>query len=98
MSDFAYFRLVKSQLLTEEEEQHKDEMTSALNQVLDAKGLECDAKTAKMPEEEMIKILVEARRIRRKKKMKLLDDSTASVEGLGDEQHDKKEVVYAGTG
>jgi hypothetical protein len=95
MSDFAYFRFESLKLLTPEEERHKDEVISATEQVLGAKGIECDEECAKMSEEQTVKIL-EVRRIRGKKKKRVLEDG--SIEELEDEQHDEKEVVYAGTG
>jgi hypothetical protein len=61
MSDFAYFRFESLGLLTPEEKRNKGEMTSLMEEVMDAKGLECDARVAKMPEDEFIKILVEVR-------------------------------------
>jgi hypothetical protein len=99
MSDFAYFRFASAKLLTPDEERDKDEITSLTEQVLDAMGVECDAKIAKMPEDQVRKILEEVRRLRRKKKMKnVISDDGGSIEGVEDdqsEQHDKEEVVYA---
>ena len=42
MSDFAFMRFMSNNLLTQEESQHKDEIINLTEQVLDAKGLECD--------------------------------------------------------
>jgi hypothetical protein len=42
MSEFAFFRFMSSNMLTVEEQQHKDEIVSLTEQVLDAKGIECD--------------------------------------------------------
>ena len=101
MSDFAYFRFESTKLLTPDEQRHKDEITSLTEQVLDSRGIECDAKIAEMPEDQVREILEEVRRLRRKKKMKNVisdADDAGSIEGFADdqsEQHEKKEVVYA---
>jgi hypothetical protein len=103
MSDFAYFRFLSAKMLTPDEERDKDEIISLTEQVLDAKGIECDAKVAKMPEDQVREILEEVRRrrlVRKKKKKNVISDDGGSIEGLGDdqsEQHDKEEeVVSAG--
>ena len=50
MSEFAFFRFMSSNMLTVEEQQHKDEIVSLTEQVLDAKGIECDSKVSKISE------------------------------------------------
>ena len=57
-------------MLTPEEERDKDAITSLTEQVLDAMGVECDAKIAKMPEDQVREILEKVRMLRRKKKKK----------------------------
>ena len=108
MSDFAFFRFVSAKMLTPDEERDKDEIISLTEQVLDARGIECDAKIAKMPEDQVREILEEVRRrrlVRKKKKKNIAsDDDGGLIEDLvrvyGDdqrEQHDKEEeVVSAG--
>jgi hypothetical protein len=44
-------------MLTVEEQQHKDEIISLTEQVLDAKGIECDSKISKISEEQLREIL-----------------------------------------
>jgi hypothetical protein len=68
MSEFAFFRFMSLSLLKLEEQQHKDELVSLTEQVLDAKGIECDSKIAKISEEQLKEILEQVRRLRRKKK------------------------------
>jgi hypothetical protein len=46
MSEFAFFRFMSLSLLDLEQQQHKDEIVSLTEQVLDAKGIECDSKVA----------------------------------------------------
>jgi hypothetical protein len=69
MSEFAFFRFMSSNMLTLEEQQHKDEIVSLTEQVLDAKGIECDSKISKISEEQLRKILEQVRKLRKKKKI-----------------------------
>jgi hypothetical protein len=69
MSEFAYFRFMSSNMLTVEEQQHKDEIISLTEQVLDAKGIECDSKISKISEEQLREILEGVRRLRKKRKI-----------------------------
>ena len=55
-------------MLNLEEQQHKDEIVSLTEQILDAKGLECDSKISKISEEQLREILEQVRRLRKKKK------------------------------
>jgi len=66
MSDFAFFRFVSLNILSEEEKKSKDEIISVTEQVLDAKGIECDSKISKLSEEKIREILNEVRKKRRK--------------------------------
>jgi hypothetical protein len=56
-------------MLTVEEQQHKDEIISLTEQVLDAKGIECDSKISKISEEQLREILEGVRRLRKKRKI-----------------------------
>ena len=47
MSKFAFFRFKSNNLLTLEEEAHKQEIIDVTEEVLDAKGIECDARIAR---------------------------------------------------
>jgi hypothetical protein len=69
MSEFAFFRFMSLSLLNLEEQQHKDEIVSLTEQVLDAKGIECDSEIAKIYEEQLKEILEQVRKLRRKKKI-----------------------------
>jgi hypothetical protein len=68
MSEFAFFRFMSSSMLSLEEQQHKDEIVSLTEQVLDAKGIECDSKISKISEEQLREILEQVRKLRKKKK------------------------------
>ncbi|MGH9921493.1 MAG: hypothetical protein ACRD38_01940 [Nitrososphaerales archaeon] len=68
MSDFAFFRFMSNNLLTKEEEEHKDEIVRLTEEVLQAKGIQCDASISKIPEEQLKEILEKVRELRKKKK------------------------------
>jgi len=68
MSEFAFFRFMSSSMLNLEEQQHKDEIVSLTEQILDAKGIECDSKISKISEEQLREILEQVRKLRKKKK------------------------------
>jgi len=57
-------------MLTVEEQQHKDEIITLTEQVLDAKGIECDSKISKISEEQLREILEGVRRLRKRKSKK----------------------------
>lgn len=69
MSEFAFFRFMSSNMLNLEEQQHKDEVVSLTEQVLDAKGIECDSKISKISEGQLREILEQVRKLRKKKKI-----------------------------
>ena len=72
MSDFAFFRFKSRNMLTKEEEEHKDEVIRFTEEVLQAKGIQCDARISKIPEDELSEILRKVRELRKKKKKQLL--------------------------
>lgn len=68
MSEFAFFRFSSNKMLTKEEEEHKEEIVQLTEDVLQAKGIQCDASISKIPEEELSEILEIVRELRKKKK------------------------------
>lgn len=54
-------------MLTQEERDNKAEVISVTEEVLDAQGMECDSKIAKVSEETIRQILTEVRKRRRKR-------------------------------
>ena len=69
MSEFAFFRFISYNWLTETEKKSKDEMLQITEEVLESKGIECDARISKLSEEQLKEILDEVRnRIKKKKK------------------------------
>jgi hypothetical protein len=85
MSEFAYFRFMSNNMLTIEEQQHKDEIITLTEQVLDAKGIECDSKISKISEEQLSEILDGVRRLRKRKKNKIEEED-------GEDNRQKEEL------
>jgi len=76
-------RFMSNNLLTQEEREHKDEIINLTEQVLDAKGLECDERISKLSEEKLREILEEVRKLRnRRKKRSVNQDSSNTKEEL----------------
>jgi rubrerythrin len=71
MSEFAYFRFISYNMLTVEEKQHREEIITLTEQVLDANGLECDSKISKISEEQLREILEGVRRLRKRNKKQI---------------------------
>jgi rubrerythrin len=74
-------------MLTVEEQQHKDEIISLTEQVLDAKGIECDSKISKISEEQLREILEGVRKLRKRKKRK------SEEEDREDRQKEELDIV-----
>jgi hypothetical protein len=82
-------------MLTDDEERHREEIINLTEQVLDSRGIECDAKIAKISEDRLRDILEEVRRLRRKKKKNnVLSDDIKSNEEHKDIQSDEGEAAY----
>jgi ribosomal protein S13 len=69
-------------MLTKEEKEHKNELVELTEQVLDAKGIECDSRIAKISEEQLKEILEEVRQRRKKKKSNSLESDQNIEEGI----------------
>jgi hypothetical protein len=79
MSEFAFFRFMSSNMLTIDEQQDKGEIIAFTEDVLEAKGIECDSKISKISEEQLKEILEEVRKLRRKKKNKESKDKQLDI-------------------
>ena len=66
-------------MLSIEEQQHKDDIIKLTEEILDAKGMECDSKISRISEEQLREILEEVRKLRRKRK-RLPTTTDTSVE------------------
>jgi hypothetical protein len=77
-------------MLTVEEQQHREEIITLTEQVLDAKGLECDSKISKISQEQLREILEAVRRLRKRNKKKI-------EEGVEDNsQKEEPDIVAIG--
>jgi hypothetical protein len=100
MSEFAFFRFKSTNMLTRDEEQHKDEIIKLIEEVLESKGIECDSRIAKISEEQLREILEEVRKLRRKRKRVSLDDGSIIKEEVfieneeREQQEEKEQVPY----
>jgi hypothetical protein len=95
MSEFAFFRFRTSHMLTSEEEQHKDEIISLTEEVLQARGIECDSRIAKIPEENLREILQEVRQKRKKKKKSISSNTKTVTETKNEQREDEvQEIQY----
>ena len=97
MSEFAYFRFMSNNMLTVEEQQHKDEIISLTEQVLDAKGIECDSKISKISEEQLREILEGVRRLRKRNKnrKRRIEEEEEEKEDNVEDNRQKEEVDIA---
>lgn len=97
MSEFAFFRFRSANMLTQDEERNKEEIISLTEQVLDSRGIECDARIAKISEGQLRDILEEVRMLRRKRKKKnVVSDDGSSNDEFTDNQREQydKEAAY----
>ena len=95
MSEFAFFRFKSANMLTDDEERDREEIIRLTEQVLDSKGIECDAKIAKISEDQLREILEEVRRLRRKKKKTYIDSTDINInEQDKDIENDEGESPY----
>jgi hypothetical protein len=98
MSEFAYFRFMSNNMLTVEEQQHKDEIIALTEQVLDAKGIECDSKISKISEEQLREILEGVRRLRKRnknRKRRIEEEEEEEEEDNVEDNRQKEEVDIA---
>ena len=95
MSEFAFFRFKSANMLTDDEVRHREEIISLTEQVLDSRGIECDARIAKISEDRLRDILEEVRRLRRKRKKNyLLSDDINLNEEHEDIENDERQATY----
>jgi hypothetical protein len=95
MSEFAYFRFMSNNMLTVEEQQHKDEVITLTEQVLDAKGIECDSKISKISEEQLKEILEAVRGLRKRKNKnkKIIEEDDEEEDDQDNRQKEELDVV-----
>jgi ribosomal protein S13 len=88
MSELAYSRFMASYMLTAEEQlpENKGEMIDYTEDVLQAKGIECDKRISEMSEDQLKEILAQVRKLRKNKKKK-----TEQQQENGEESESKGE-------
>jgi hypothetical protein len=94
MSEFAFFRFKSNNMLTVEEEQDKDEVIKLTEEVLEAKGIECDSRISKLSEKQLREILEEVRKLRRKRKRFATDNRSGMAEDFAQNEEQHEEVPY----
>lgn len=94
MSEFAFFRFKSNNMLTVEEEQDKDEVIKLTEEVLEAKGIECDSRISKISEKQLREILEEVRKLRRKRKRFATDNRSSMAEDFTQNEEQHEEVPY----
>jgi hypothetical protein len=80
MSEFAYFRYMSNNMLTKEEKEHKEEIIAFTEDVLQARGIECDSRISKISEEQLKEIIEEVRQLRKKKKNKDIEQLDIAIQ------------------
>src|SRR5919198_6693963 len=97
MSDLAYQRFMASYMLTTEEQlpQNRQEIIDYTEDVLQAKGIECDKRIAELSEEQVKEILEEVRKLRQKgkKNKKKLQQQQEDTSAERQEQKDEEEEI-----
>ena len=68
MSEVAYFQFKSNNMLTKDEKEHKDEIIQLTEEVIQAKGIECDSRISRRSQEQLKEILEEVRQLLIKKK------------------------------
>src|SRR5215216_1009903 len=78
MSRFAYYRHLTNNTLNIEEKEHKDEIIKLTEEVLDARGIECDSRISRLALDDLKEILEEVRRRYKKKNKRAITEKASS--------------------
>jgi hypothetical protein len=84
MSEFAYYRFLRNNIVTTEEIQEKDEAIRLSEERLDVKGIQCDSRISKLSLEQLIEIL-DVRRKYKKHKQMIIKQSSSDKEATEEE-------------
>jgi hypothetical protein len=84
MSEFAYYRFLRNNIVTTEEMQQKDEAIRLSEERLDVKGIQCDSRISKLSLEQLIEIL-DVRRKYKKHKQMIIKQSSSDTEATEEE-------------
>jgi hypothetical protein len=97
MSDLAYQRFMASYMLTTEEQlpQNRQEIIDYTEDVLQAKGIECDKRIAELSEEQVKEILEEVRKLRKKGKKNKKKQQQEEGEDTTAEKQEEEEIAVS---
>ena len=84
MSEFAYYRFLRNNIVITEEMQQKDEAIKLSEERLDVKGIQCDSRISKLSLEQLIEIL-DVRRKYKKHKQMIIKQSSSDKEATEEE-------------
>jgi hypothetical protein len=84
MSEFAYYRFLRNNIVITEEMQEKDEAIRLSEERLDVKGIQCDSRISKLSLEQLIEIL-DVRRKYKKHKQMIIKQSSSDKEATEEE-------------
>ena len=94
MSEFAYYRFLRNNIVITEEMQQKDEAIRLSEERLDVKGIQCDSRISKLSLEQLIEIL-DVRRKYKKHKQMIIKQSSSDKEATEEEiQYIRQVCVY----
>jgi hypothetical protein len=71
---------MSNNMLTKEEKEHKEEIIAFTEDVLQARGIECDSRISKISEAQLKEILEEVRQLRKKKKNKDIEQLDIAIQ------------------
>jgi len=94
MSQFAYYRFLTNNMLNIEEKKHKDEIIKLTEEVLDARGIECDSRISRLLLDELEEILEEVRRRYKKKTKKAITEKASSSSYDNTDAAEEEEIQY----
>ena len=96
MSQFLYYRHLINNTLNIEEKEHKDEIIKLTEEVLDARGIECDSRISRLALNQLKEILEEVRRRYKKKKTKrtITEKASSSSYDNTDTAVTEEEIQY----
>jgi hypothetical protein len=99
MSDLAYQRFMASYMLTNEEQlpENRQEIINYTEDVLQAKGIECDKRIAELSQEQVKEILEEVRKLREKgkKNRKKRQQQKEQQEDTTTEKQEEEEIAVS---
>ena len=78
MSQFAYYRFLTNNMLNIEEKEYKDKIIKLTEEVLDARGIECDSRISRLALNQLKEILEEVRRRYKKKTKRAITEKASS--------------------